>query len=313
MANLHELPKPPVRLLLSGFPGSGKTGALACLANAGWKLRIIDMDGNYDILAHLCNKDTDVDIVSLEDPLRMGSRTMAPDGIPTAFINADKMLDRWRYKAPDGEQWTDLGASREWGPDHIVVLDGLTGLSSACWYRAIVLTGSSSTGDQRRVYQVAADEQLAFIRRLTNPRNKFHFICISHLKLVGPQDIGRQDDEAVREFKKFAAEAIPTRLYPTAIGRQLSQQFAGEFPTHVRALTEDVGGKIRRSLCYLPTPEVDLKVPVAPEAIKSLGKLEAADGLLKILAALGHSPPTPPPQAGQVSAELPPAAEREGQ
>ena len=38
----------PLRIMLLGFPGSGKTGSLAPLANAGFKLRILDFDGNLD-------------------------------------------------------------------------------------------------------------------------------------------------------------------------------------------------------------------------------------------------------------------------
>lgn len=286
---LSKMANPPARILLSGFPGSGKTGALASLANAGWKLRILDFDGNYEVLKHHVRSDADVDIVTFEDPLRMGNRTMGPDGVPTAFIDADRILDRWRYK--DGDNWVDLGASRQWGEDTIVCLDGLTGLGLACWYKAQVLTNIRSDGDQRRVYQLAADEQLAFIRRLTAASNRYHFICISHLKLIGPPEIARNDEQPIQDAKRMAGEAIPTRLYPTAVGRQLSQNIAGEFSTHIRAIAEEVNGKVRRSIHYLPAVEVDLKIPVAQETISSLGRLEAASGLVKILEGLGHTPP----------------------
>lgn len=288
---LGKLPNPPARILLSGFPSAGKTGSLAVLANAGYKLRLLDFDGNWEILKHHVNASADCDIVSFEDPVRMGARTMGADGVPTAFFDADRILDRWRYKAGADNSWVDLGASKEWGPDHIVCLDNLTGLTQACWYRAQVLTNTRADGDMRRVYQLAADEQLAFIRRLTNANNRYHFICITHLKLIGPQEAARNDEEATKEFKRFAAEAIPTRLYPTAVGRQLAFNIAGEFPTHIRAVVEDVGGKIRRALQYTPTTEVDLKLPIGPDALTSLGRLDAATGLLKIFEALGHKPP----------------------
>ena len=39
-----------VKLLLCGDSGSGKSGALASLVGAGYKLRILDMDNGLDSL-----------------------------------------------------------------------------------------------------------------------------------------------------------------------------------------------------------------------------------------------------------------------
>lgn len=291
--NLNKMPQPPVRMLLSGFPGSGKTGALAALANAGWKLRILDFDGNYEVLKNHVNHSADVDICTFEDPIRMGSKAMGVDGVPTAFDNADRILDRWRYK--DGDAWVDLGASKQWREDTIVCLDGLSGLTQATWNKALVFTNASAGGDMRRVYDFAANEQLAFIRRLTADSNGYHFICISHLKLIGPPEATKNDDLHVKEAKRFAGEAIPTRLYPTAVGSKLSYNIAGEFPTHIRAIVEDITGTPKRMLQYMPTVEVDMKLPAKPDVLASLGKLTAADGLLKIFGALGHQPPKEKP------------------
>lgn len=287
---LSKMDNPPAKILLSGFPGTGKTGALAALANAGWKLRIIDFDGNYEVLKHYVRDTADVDIVTLEDPIRMGSRAMGVDGVPTAFAGADALLDKWRYK--EGDAWVDLGASKLWGTDTIVCVDGLTGLTQAVWNKALVFTNAQAGGDMRRVYDFAANEELSFIRRITAGSNGYHTICISHLKIVGPPEIGKQDEQMVKEAKRFAGEAIPPRLCPTAVGRNLALNFAGEFPTHIRAVIEDTGGKVRRTLQYEATPEVDLKIPASAEAIKSLGKLEASSGLVNVMAALGHQPPT---------------------
>ncbi len=287
---LNKMTNEPVRTLLSGWPGSGKTGALAALANAGWKLRILDFDGNYEVLRHYVRPDADVDIVTFEDPIRMGSRTMGVDGVPTAFDNADRLLDRWRYK--EGDTVVDLGASKQWGKDYIVCLDGMSGLTQACWNKAFVFTNASACGDMRRVYDFAANEQLAFIRRLTAASNGYHFICISHLKLIGPPESQKNDETHIKEAKRFAGEAIPTRLYPTAVGSKLSYNIAGEFPTHIRAIVDDTSGRPKRMLQYLPTTEVDIKLPAHPDKLASLGKLEAADGLVKIFAALGHPAPT---------------------
>ena len=51
------------KLLLVGDSGSGKTASLATLANAGYKLRILDFDNGLDILPEFLT-DTGVNNVS---------------------------------------------------------------------------------------------------------------------------------------------------------------------------------------------------------------------------------------------------------
>lgn len=41
----------PIKMLVMGDTGTGKTGALASLANAGYKLHILDYDNGLDILS----------------------------------------------------------------------------------------------------------------------------------------------------------------------------------------------------------------------------------------------------------------------
>ena len=45
MTNLADIDVTPARILMLGWQGGGKTGAAASLANAGFKLRILDFDG----------------------------------------------------------------------------------------------------------------------------------------------------------------------------------------------------------------------------------------------------------------------------
>src|SRR5262245_20531699 len=135
MANAADLLKNlPARILIVGYPGAGKTGALASLANAGFKLRIIA----YDKLANMAplfayvhsDKLTNIDIVALEDKMRATPNGMEPAGVPQAFAQGLNLMERWKYKNPDGTE-VDLGKPAEWGPDTIVVLDTLTAMGEA--------------------------------------------------------------------------------------------------------------------------------------------------------------------------------------
>src|ERR1700692_1276245 len=45
-ANL--LRNPALRIMVVGYPGTAKTGSLASLLNAGFKIRMLDYDGNIE-------------------------------------------------------------------------------------------------------------------------------------------------------------------------------------------------------------------------------------------------------------------------
>lgn len=123
------------KMILLGDPGSGKTGALASLVKAGYKLRILDFDANLDPLAQFVKREApdklhNIEYRTLTDKLKAGAQGMVPDGIPTAYMEGVKMLDRWKYKSDEGEE-IDLGRPADFGPDCIVVLDSLTTFSQA--------------------------------------------------------------------------------------------------------------------------------------------------------------------------------------
>src|SRR3990167_7269492 len=134
MANAADLIEEiPARVLLLGTPGSGKTGSLACLANAGFKLRVLAFDKRANMVPLLMYTKTEyrknIDILFFEDKLRAGQRFIEPIGVPSAFRLAYLAMDHWKYTT--GEHEIDLGASRDWGLDTVVVLDSLTAMGQA--------------------------------------------------------------------------------------------------------------------------------------------------------------------------------------
>ena len=99
------------KLLIEGDSGSGKSGSLASLVKAGYKLRILDFDNGLEplkqfILRDCPDKIDNVEFVSLRDVRKAG-----PEG-PTvtsakAFMKGVKLLDKWKYTNDDGTE-TDL-------------------------------------------------------------------------------------------------------------------------------------------------------------------------------------------------------------
>jgi len=296
-----------VRMLVLGHPGSGKTGSLAALANAGFKLRIIDLDGNPEPLLQYVDEDKldNIDIVTLEDQITDDGEYAGPKGVPSAFTRAMRLLDRWRYLDPEGEaeldkatnapkvdkagnviRWRDLGRPADWGPDTILVTDGMTGVGAAAFRRARVNLNKTPLNTTRSVWTLAINDLQSYVNRVTDGTLKCHSIMLSHLKLIGPKGEEGDDSTLTKSIKAAAAEHIPTRYYPSALGRDYAGNVSGDFPNVIRA--EVKRGK--RLLTWKPTEEVDLKLP--GKRVDALGELTIDDGLLKIFRALGAEPPT---------------------
>lgn len=280
------LAEQPVRALVVGYPKAGKTASLASLVNAGFKLRMIDFDGNADYMIRKIKPErlVDVDIVTLEDKLRQTDDGLEPDGIPDAFAKGVKLMDHWKYKDPDGEE-VDLGRSKDWGPDVIVAMDSLTANGKASLRRATKLSNKTSRDITDRVYNLAIGEQEKWIDRLTSSNNKHHVLVLAHLKMITPKDVRRGDSKIAQDVKEEIAAIMSTKLYPSALGYQWPQFIGGEFPAIIQAKSVVRGGKLFYVLDLMPREELDLGVP----ALDLPKELPSDTGMLTIFEALTPS------------------------
>src|SRR5574337_1319439 len=63
------------RALVMGVPKSGKSASFAALANAGWRIRYLDFDGNADPLLNFTepSKRSNIEIVSCLDKVALAT------------------------------------------------------------------------------------------------------------------------------------------------------------------------------------------------------------------------------------------------
>ena len=285
MANAAKLMLAPrARMLLTGYPGAGKTGSIASLANAGFKIRMLDFDGNPESLLRFTDpaKLPNIDILSFEDALSKMGQYVGTKGTPTAFMKSLDALDAWKYK--DGETEVDLGASKTWGTDTVVVLDGITGLGKAAFRHAQAMMNKTPLNTTQAVWGLAIQNQEAYIERLTSDHNPHHVIVISHLKIVGPKAIVQNDDSVNQQIKQEQADLVPTRLYPSALGWALPQNIAQHFPVVVNLESKAKGTAVKRRFSVYPRQDMDLKLPV--KNLEALADLGPEDGLLRIFEAM---------------------------
>lgn len=273
------------RVCILGWPGGGKTGALASLANAGFKLRILDFDGKRgaplgQYVLPECRKN--VDVITVTDKLRGGLKFIEVSGTPIAFADGVKAMDHWAYTKPDGTK-VDLGRSRDWGPDTIVVLDTGTAMGRAAKRRVVNMNNRTPLNTRDSDWGAAMEEEGSFLERLTSPENPHHVIVNYHLKMLGPREARKGDSDALKEIKEREAEIIPTRLYPSAMGSKNAPQNIGQYFTTTLLIEPKYGpgSKVKRMIHTQPRAELDLKLPAdltAPQPIET--------GMLTIFSAL---------------------------
>jgi hypothetical protein len=258
------------KLLIEGDSGSGKTGALTSLVKAGYKLRILDMDNGLDSLKGFCERECpqalgNVEFRTLRDLRKATPAGPVIDGQPKAFINAIKMLDRWKYDE------VDLGVPAQWGPDCILVVDSLTMLSDAAfdWREPLTPRGKSGDYDKRATYFDAQKAIEDVIALLTSEAFRTNVIVISHIKYMDMPDGTK-------------------KAYPTAVGSALSPTLPRYFNS-VALCQTNPGGK--RTIKTVATAFIDLKNP-KPFAMAPSYPIET--GLAEFFGVLREPPKTQP-------------------
>jgi hypothetical protein len=220
----------PIKLLFIGDSGAGKTGALASLATAGYNLRIIDVDKGVPILANYLSDPnsqyfkTDpkaisrVSFVQVSDTMQNINGLLVPKKVE-GWVKATKLLINW----VDGDE--NLGAIQSWGPQDILVIDSLSGLSKLALHYHLFLNGAlgkARTQNEARRDMGAAQNYIRDLLDLLYDDNvKCNVIVISHV--TGVTEAGGAPKV---EDGKF--DQLPIG-YPSAIGRALSPQISRWF------------------------------------------------------------------------------------
>ena len=254
-----------VKMLLVGDSGSGKTGSLASLANAGYNLRILDFDNGLDILQSYLTPEgiSRVSFQALQDKIIPGTLGPVVAG-STAFQGAMRALN----------SWDTFGNATTWGADTILVMDSLTFFSDAALTFVLQMNGRLNQHPQIQDYGEAMDLIENLISFCSSDALKCHFIANTHISYIGE------------------------KAYPMALGKKLPPKIPRYFNTVVRAKTVGVGQSLRRVIATVSDPDIELKT-TAPNKIPP--ELPLADGILTIFKVLrGELGTSVPPASNPV-------------
>lgn len=226
-----------VRALVVGYSGAGKTGALYSLLEAGYEIRMLDLDNNSDSLVALCREKNPallekLDIIRLRDKFRASQGLgVEVSGQPKAFVDTMKYLNKW----------DDDSVPAQWGPKTILVLDTLTSLGRSSFHWAKGMNPSAKDG--RQWYAAAGESIQSLLEMLTSPDITCHVLVLTHIDLI------EMPDGTVQGFA-------------SALGKALGPKVPKVFPTMIAVEKKGTGDKVRRTITTAPTQLLDLKNPV---------------------------------------------------
>jgi len=246
-----------VHALCLGDTGTGKTGSLISLIEAGYFLRILDLENGTRILANFvrerCSERADQVIVE-----RVGAkykidaaRGATPEKASSGLAKVGRIIDKWQ---------------KECSPDDILVVDSLTALGTLClmWSKSV----NPGLKDNRQHYFNAQEVVEPIVATLTHEDFPCHTVIMTHIDY---RDLS--DDPKNPNMKGFAS----------SVGRALGDKIPRHFNEVFRFQTIGTGGGTKRMISSVSDALVDVK-NTAPSHIK--GRYDVNTGLAEIFGVL---------------------------
>lgn len=196
---------PCVKVILAGDSGTGKSGSLAALANAGYELFILDYDNGLDVLYKYVEPAarSRVHFLTLQDKIQVSGVSIVV-GQADSFTKGMNALNDWR------DEGKSFGGVATWDKRRVLVIDSLSMMGNAA-LRLVMALGGQTTfkpeptkGGQhpQSVFGDAQNRLEALFALLYSDRVKCNVVLISHVKSLG--------------------EGENERHYPNAIGKALA-------------------------------------------------------------------------------------------
>lgn len=276
----------PIKMINIGDTGSGKTGALASLASAGYRLAILDLDNGTESLVNLLTdpksgypKEAIANIrwKTITEPMRVLGGNIVPRSA-TVWNRTTEMLDNWKggkRALPSGEI---VDAEEPWGPiwnwdsSYVLVLDTLSTLGEASRNFNLMMNGNlgkkRTSMEEMRDIGAAQNQLDKFLQLVFDESLKCNVILNTHV-IFAKED--GSNIEPGYDGTRYA--------FPSAIGKALSPKMGKYFNHMLYTKKEGTAQKIyTRGL-----PNVGLK---SGAPLKVAVSYDVKDGLAKYFEAI---------------------------
>lgn len=282
MTNLLDSIHDPVKILLIGENGAGKTGSLASLVCMGYKLRVIDTDKGIKTLKSFITdehyptarwiKSKGIDLTDavyykqIDIPMSF-RRVIEKDShgkiARDETLLAPKNAEAWNKACTALVEWNEgdkkLGGVIDWDDKTIVVIDSFSTLSMMAYYMIQQLNGRLGAREDGYDFQRdvgAAQGQLRrLLEMLSSSGVRCNVVLISHITRVDvTQGFAQSPEQRARENRPIDAKG-----YPAAIGRALSPHM-GKFYNDVYQVEQTGSGTaVQRKISTVPINNVAAK------------------------------------------------------
>ena len=221
-----------IHALCLGDSGTGKTGSLISLINAGYHIKLLDLENGSRILYNLAieqcpDKLENVDVEKISTKYKIGPAGAVAEKAPSGLINVGKLIDRWQ---------------KEVGPDDIVVVDSLTALGRLClvWSEA----QNRAIRDRRQHYFNAQEVIEPIIATLTHEDFPCHTLILTHI-----------------DYRDLSPDPKnPTiKGYASSVGRALGDKIPTHFNEVFMYQTVGAGASAKRIISSVSNGVVDVK------------------------------------------------------
>lgn len=293
-----------------GPSGEGKTGALASLVCAGYKLRILDFDNGMDNLFHLLTEDVyryapiirakgiDLNVAVRSETIteRMGMHRVEKRPVPRTAKGWDRcisMLDNWQETDPltgkPDPNAPPLGHIEKWENDCVLVFDTFSTLADMAFFHVQALNARLGARMEGFDYQRDIGGAQAILKNLLqmiyDPFIKCNVIINTHVVYV-------DDSKGIASAPSRNPNKITLtdpKGYPMSIGRALSPIIGKYFNNVLTVASSGTGQSTKRLIWTVPKDGIRVK-NAAHASIRPSYPVET--GLAQIFAALrGEAPP----------------------
>lgn len=237
------------KLLCLGDSGSGKTGALASLAAAGYKLRIVDVDNGLDLLrgyltdpnspyvlqSKTCAENCEFETIT-DSMKQIGGRLIPVNA--SVWTRVVDLLDKW--KTPTA----DFGNISTWTEKDILVIDTLSILADHALKFILKLNARLGQRPHQSDWWEAQQLVMGLLEKLYDDAVKCNIVVNCHIKYM-------EDDNKIM------------KCFPESVGKQFSPKIGRYFNSVV--LFRTTGNQ--KEIITKSTPQLDLKTS-APLKVK---------------------------------------------